>query len=830
MKAKKFIEILAPAGSVDGMKAAFAAGADACYIGGRLFGARAYADNPNEKELVEAVYYAHLRNKKLYLTVNTLLNEEEFPLLYDYILPYCEAGIDGIIVQDLGVLKFLYKNFDGIELHASTQVTVCDTGAVEILKKYGVTRIVLSRELSLSEIENFKNFDIEIECFVHGALCVCYSGQCLMSALNGKRSGNKGSCAGNCRLSYNLYEGGSNERRIASEPYLLSTKDICTLDLIPEMVETGINSFKIEGRMKRAEYAALTAFLYRKWTDVYLKNGKEYFNSKEIKKDRDNDILKLSDIYNRGSFTNGYLTSWNGSFMMSSVRPNHNGVFVGQVKSVRKNTMEIKAVKELNAQDVLEIRNENKPKEPVYEFTLKDAKKSGEIFDANFNRGLLVYSGLSVYRTKNEKLLSEIGERFIKKSEKIKIRAYFFAEIDKEISLTLNRDDISITVKGIVCQKALNKPLKEDRIMDSLLKLGDTDFFMKENDVEVQVIGDVFFPISSLNELRRVAIEELSKAIVSKWKKNVSVNGYKNKLAENEKKPETQSTTNVEKTYYAPEKPCKLSILISTSEQLNCVLDELKSCKNSEIIINLELFGRKNLLKMFERLSAPGVHFYLRLPEIFRRKTREIYDGFFSTNDGIEVLMAIEGFLLRNLEEITFVKGLSESISKNFKIIADTNLYTANSMAVEMLAELGIYRYTSPLEQDLNEVRLVKNALGVSSKLTLPVYGREELMVMTQCQWKNQGACVKELKKGHKQLADVLYIENKKKINGKIGKFPVIKNCETCTNYVYQGEPINFLHKKEEIKKLAPDYMRLDFTFENEKEVREVIKLANFSK
>ena len=387
MNKKKEIEILAPAGSVDRMRAAFAGGADACYIGGKNFGARAFADNPEEKELVEAIHYAHLHDKKLYMTINTLIKENEMKGLYNYVLPYYKAGIDAILVQDFGVLKFLRESFPDLALHASTQMTVCDTGATGLLKKFGVERLVLSRELSLGEVEAFKEEDIEIECFVHGALCVCYSGQCLMSVMNGGRSGNRGSCAGPCRMSYNLYEGENSSgispgKSLETKPYLLSPKDICALDLIPDMVEAGIDSFKIEGRMKRPEYAALTAYLYRKWTDVYLNDGREEFDSAQAVRERNSDVEKLSDIYNRGSFTKGYLVNHNGLEMMANTRPNHNGVLVGRVTNViasgRKNVMLISAEKDLNAHDVVEIRSDNRPTEPVYEFTLKDGKKKGE--------------------------------------------------------------------------------------------------------------------------------------------------------------------------------------------------------------------------------------------------------------------------------------------------------------------------------------------------------------------------------------------------------------------------------------------------------------------
>ena len=825
MNKKKEIEILAPAGSVDRMRAAFAGGADACYIGGKSFGARAFADNPEEKELVEAIHYAHLHDKKLYMTINTLIKENEMKGLYNYVLPYYKAGIDAILVQDFGVLKFLRESFPDLALHASTQMTVCDTGATRLLKQYGVERLVLSRELSLKEVEAFKEDDIEIECFVHGALCVCYSGQCLMSVMNGGRSGNRGSCAGPCRMSYNLYEGENSSgispgKSLETKPYLLSPKDICTLDLIPDMVEAGIDSFKIEGRMKRPEYAALTAYLYRKWTDVYLNDGREEFDSTQAVRERNEDVEKLSDIYNRGSFTKGYLVNHNGLEMMANTRPNHNGVLVGRVTNViasgRKNVMLISAEKDLNAHDVVEIRSDNRPTEPVYEFTLKDGKKKGESFEANFTKGLPVKAGLNVYRTKNEELLNSINENIILKPIKKSIKSSFYAEPDNELLLTLYTEDVSVSVSGNICLKAENRPVDEERVCTGLIKLGDTEFTLKMEDIDVNLVGDVFFPMSALNELRREACEALYEAIVNRY--------FKDRM-----QPVSESGTVIPKQEFNPD----YEIIVSNLLQLKTVLKLMEQYKDrTEIIINTELFGLANIKKGLDEAENEGRMLYLRLPEIFRRNNKEKYQRFFAKeNTGFDLLFRIKGFLVRNLEEISFVKELEKLSSVSFDMIGDTNLYAFNSKAVEALSDFGINHYTASLEQSIREAEAVRNNITVSSKLSLVVYGREELMVMTQCQWKNKGACVKELKKGDKRLPDILYIENKKsKSDGKSGKFPIIKDCESCTNYVYQDVPLNLFEKMDEIRELSPDYLRLDFSFETDSEVREVMKLAKFSK
>ena len=825
MNNEKEIEILAPAGSVDRMKAAFAGGADACYIGGKNFGARAYADNPEEKDLVEAIYYAHVHDKKLYMTINTLIKEDEMKGLYNYVLPYYRAGIDAVLVQDFGVLKFLRENFPDLVLHASTQMTVCDTGAVGLLKQFDVKRLVLSRELSLKEVAAFKEEKIEIECFVHGALCVCYSGQCLMSAMNGGRSGNRGSCAGPCRMSYNLYEGDNSSeikpaKSLQTKPYLLSPKDICALDLIPDMVEAGIDSFKIEGRMKRPEYAALTAFLYRKWTDVFCENGKEYFNSEKAIIERNSDIEKLSDIYNRGRFTKGYLVNHNGLEMMANTRPNHNGVLVGKVKNVitngRKNVVLISAVKELNAHDVVEIRSDERPTEPVYEFTLKDGKRRGESFEANFTKGLPVKAGLLVYRTKNEVLLNSINENIILKPIKKRIKASFYAEPENELILTLYTDTASVTVNGALCLQAENRPVDEERVCQALLKLGDTEFSLDREDVDIALVGEVFFPMSALNELRRKACEALYEEIVSKYKKKSQIPQAKN-----------------ENRFLTKDFNPDYEIVVSNLVQLKTVLEITRQYKDSVlIIINTEIFGLSNLKKGVDEVLNEDRKLYLRLPEIFRRINKEKYQRYFSKgNTGLDILSRINGFMVRKLEEISFVEELKIISGIQFELTADTNLYTFNSMAVETLADFNINHYTASLEQSLREIEGVRNNITVPSKLSIIVYGREELMVMTQCQWKNKDACVKELKKGQKPLPDILYIENKKnKSDGKGGKFPVIKDCDSCTNYIYQDVPIILFDKMDEIKDISPDFLRFDFSFETETEVREVMKFAKFSK
>ena len=309
------IELLAPGGSMEGIRAAVNAGADAVYAGGRLFGARAFAQNPETGDLLEAIDYCHLNGVKLYLTVNTLLKEHELTqILPEYLAPIYEHGVDAVLVQDFGVFHFLRQEFPDLPLHASTQMTVTGADGAALLQEMGAKRVVLSRELSLEEILSIRRHcDVELETFVHGALCYCYSGKCLMSSMIGGRSGNRGRCAQPCRLPWDLIET-PKSRRLLNEKtgkYLLSPKDICTLRLIPDLVDAGIASLKIEGRMKSPEYAAGVTAMYRRYIDLYLERGRGLFRVEE------SDEKLLSELFSRGEFSEGYYHTRNGRDMMT---------------------------------------------------------------------------------------------------------------------------------------------------------------------------------------------------------------------------------------------------------------------------------------------------------------------------------------------------------------------------------------------------------------------------------------------------------------------------------------------------------------------------------
>ncbi|TCL58470.1 putative protease [Kineothrix alysoides] len=308
----KKVELLAPAGNYECFLGAVHAGADAVYLGGNKFGARAYADNFSEEEVINAIRHAHIYGRKVYLTLNTLVKESEFAEIYDYLQPFYQAGLDGIIIQDMGAFRSVGEWFPRLERHISTQMTITGAYGAEYIKRLGATRIVPARELSLAEIKNIKKeVDIEIEIFVHGAVCYCYSGQCLFSSIIGGRSGNRGRCAQPCRLPYSA-EG-------KKEKYPLSLKDMCTIALIPELIEAGIDSFKIEGRMKSPEYVAGVTALYRKYIDKYYDSrGAGYSVKKE-------DMEALRSLYIRSEISEGYYHKHNGKDMITLDNPSYGG-------------------------------------------------------------------------------------------------------------------------------------------------------------------------------------------------------------------------------------------------------------------------------------------------------------------------------------------------------------------------------------------------------------------------------------------------------------------------------------------------------------------------
>ncbi len=319
------LEVLAPAGSFETFLAVINAGADAVYLGGSRFGARAYADNFDADALLRAIDYAHLHDRKVYLTVNTLLKERELAELADYLLPFYRQGLDAVIVQDMGAFELVREQFPDLAVHTSTQMTITGAEGAEYMHKLGASRVVLARELSFAEISYIhSSVSVQLEAFVHGALCYCYSGQCLFSSMLGGRSGNRGRCAQPCRLPYELCD--SHKKKLPQRgSYMLSPKDLCSISYLPDLFESGVYSLKIEGRMKQAEYAAGVVSIYRAYVDAYLEDVARYGIADARRRFlvSGEDMQKLWDFGNRSGFTEGYFYRQNGKDMITFEKPGH---------------------------------------------------------------------------------------------------------------------------------------------------------------------------------------------------------------------------------------------------------------------------------------------------------------------------------------------------------------------------------------------------------------------------------------------------------------------------------------------------------------------------
>lgn len=512
------VEILAPAGSLEGLYAALRMGADAVYVGTSRFGARAFAKNPSVEELKEALVYAHMRGKKIYLTVNTLLSDHEIEEeLYPLIAPLYESGLDACIVQDFGVLSFLHENFPEMDLHASTQMTILSGNEANLYRQYGVSRFVPARECTIEEIRTMrKQTDLEIEVFVHGALCYCYSGQCLMSEEIGGRSGNRGMCAQPCRLLFDSVYGLG---------HLFSTKDMCTLAHIPELVDAGIDSFKIEGRMKKKEYSAYLASLYRHYVDCYLEDGKDSF--RKLVEDKDSklwrDIRRSRDIYNRGGFSAGYLFEEDKKNIMYPKKNGHYGTCVGTVLKTFKGQAVFLAQEALHYQDILEFRLADDTK--AYEYTVKNESKPGDVVTCNIKKGSKIFKGQRIYRTRNAALLSSIDEKIACVDDKIKLSGEVEAAIGKPIMLKLRGLSKEVTVFGAPLQQAKNRPVTKEEISKRLKKMGNTDFCLA--DLEITLDSNAFVPMGEIANLKREALAAFEKEavlhrVLGEQKKHVS--------------------------------------------------------------------------------------------------------------------------------------------------------------------------------------------------------------------------------------------------------------------------------------------------------------------
>lgn len=764
------IEILAPAGSYESFHAAIVAGADAVYAGGPKFGARAFAENFTEDQLLNAIDYAHLHQRKFYLTVNTLLKDYEIEQLPEYLEPLYQRGLDAVIVQDMGVLNVVRQYFPDMDIHASTQMTVTGVNGAQFLKENGAVRVVPAREISLEEVRNIKSVTgMEMECFVHGALCYCYSGQCLLSSLIGGRSGNRGQCAQPCRLPYTVD---------GEKGYLLSLKDICTLDIIPDLIEAGIDSFKIEGRMKRSEYVAGVTSIYRKYVDLYLKNPQKPY----LVDDKDKEMLM--DLFNRGGFHTGYYKQKNGRNMITIQKPNHIGVKVGDVLSQKGREVQMRALTDIAAGDLIEFKNE------AQRYTTGKSCKQGEVITILAPKGMRLPAGEVLYRVQSPELLNTLEIMYSKGKVIEKLYGYISMEAGKAAKLVVCKDEYSVEVESEQqVEAASSRPLDEERIKKQLRKTGNTEFAFDMLDVELH--GEVFLPMQQLNEMRRKALEELEKKIQDSFHRKTA---EKKVLQE-----EILDTASVKLS----KKENKLSVLVETQEQLEAVLENDDSIACIYVDSNLDKTGLDaDLWKgISDRIRKKNIDIFLAMPRIFRNQTIEIFEQAY---DSI-LTRYFDGMLIRSMEEYQFLK--SKNYSGNIRL--DYNLYIMNRFAKQFWKKQGITYGTIPVELNKSEI------VNLDSKQDeMIVYGYIPAMVTAQCVTSTVHGCKKDCK--------ITMLKDRYQ-----NEFPVKNQCRDCYNVIYNTAPLYLIDLKEDLEELNAERYRIQFSIENRDEVKQILNQCN---
>ena len=524
-------ELLAPVGGWKQLEAAINNGADAVYMGGSLFNARINAENFTEDYLPKAIDYAHESDVKVYITFNTLIKDDELERAFRYACRLYEMGADALILQDMGLARLVRKYLPDFPIHLSTQGTVYNVQALDLVKQLGFRRVVPARELSLEEIDRMAagchEREMDIEVFAHGALCMCYSGQCQMSRAfgGGGRSGNRGLCAQPCRLPYTDDKG--------RKGYFLSPKDLCTLELMPQLIEAGVDSFKIEGRLKSPEYVAVTTAVYRKYLDLYAQAAVEKETGGEISADEwkamidPKDMKKLTQVFNRGGFTTGYLEGNPGQKILSGASPKNQGIYMGTVAAVSpvkgrgrdKVLVDVRLDNGIIEQgDGVEIRCREEVTGSTV-VTFAEALANGILRIGDFDRE--VKAGDKVYKVTDRKLRDEALSAPAKKLPvTMRFKAHAWQKPELEFALMsedgTTAEDAIILTGDFAVEEALKKPTDGEKVRSQLMKLGETGFCADEADIAVEIDPDIMIPVSVINQMRRQAAEELAKELSGK--------------------------------------------------------------------------------------------------------------------------------------------------------------------------------------------------------------------------------------------------------------------------------------------------------------------------
>jgi len=780
-------ELLAPAGGFEQLRAAVENGADAVYLGGRILNARMNANNFDDEEIVKAIGYAHLRGVKIYVALNTLITDYELKEALYYAAFLYENGVDALILQDLGFAELVKNNIPNMPIHLSTQGTVYNLEGVGTAKALGFSRVVLARELSLEEVKAITDENlIEIEVFVTGALCFCYSGQCQMSRDIGGRSGNRGVCAQPCRLPYSIYkEEKGNKIEVKSPGYALSPKDLCTIEFLDKLSKADIASLKIEGRMKSAEYVAITTSIYRKYLDLYAKTG-EY---KVEKKDMD----ALSQIFNRGGFTEGYLFNNPKKNLMSGNLPKHQGIYLGKVieSSQLKKTgnrqrgfLTIKLDTLLTIGDGIEVRNQELSGNIITSMRKNDQKvneaKPGDTVTIGYIDGI-IKTGDLVYKISDKNIMIKAKESFHGESSiaeknlrKVDVFFSFNAGLNIPVSLSANDEDGNFVIKALEnkVEKALTKSLTKDVVSSQLNKTGGTVFRIKKCLVEIE--EGISIPLSCINELRRQVLEELD----GKRK-----NALKRSVITSFEFPKSTIPESIE------------SAGRKNTKKLDSDLEQF----------HLYLFNAKKIIHS----NCPISRIYLPYEEVLQGSIDRLLDGF--NRENMEVVPVIpnitkgwhDGNIRKNFNKIVEsgskcgisignIGWINAFVSSGIDVFGDFGLNLFNSVDFYVAQKMGIKEAVISHEAGIEEISKM-DFHGVIPEVVID--GRIPLMISEHC---IQGDLDNECNENN------FYLKDRK------GEFyPMLKNCGTCQSVIFSYKSSSNIIYKEKFRSKGINRFRI---------------------
>lgn len=774
------IELLAPAGSRASLEAAVKAGADAVYLAGQQFGARRSATNFGEEELLEVIDYCHLRGVKVYMTVNTLLKQEELSQLGNYLEPYYRAGLDAFIVQDLGVFSYLRKRFKDIHIHCSTQMTLASTADVQTLLDLGANRVVMPRELNVVDIKRiYEETGAEIEAFVHGALCVSVSGQCLMSSLIGGRSGNRGSCAQSCRQPYQLWtdmSGKIEKVPSSSGDYLLSPRDLMTLDQMKLLIDNGVHSLKIEGRMKGPEYTYAVTKAYRMAIDA-LVSGDEA--------DLEQAKAQIEGVFNR-DFTQGLVIGTANKAYISQESPGHRGVLAAEVVSYDswQNEVTLKLLTDVTKGDDLQARIKGYPGGRVEYIKVSgqriESASKNDTVTINFKHP--VKKGDLLFKTYDQNLMKQLQMRINDDEKRLPIHGSLVLREGMPAVLELKNDAgnaVKIASEAIV-EKAMKTPLSKERILEQLEKLGGTPFYLLS--CELDHIGNETLPIKVLNQLRRDAVEALCLNILTEFRRTESDQSIP--LLEQKEALKTETAA-------------QISVMVRTLDQYQAALD----LNIQRIYLNDLWLNEDNWALLSDKRCVP-------------------YLGRFEKTSALE-------YRLEKLKAFTQAAGVTNvlvaSIGQGRAVrelgltcLGDFSLNVMNTTAAQMLAAEGYKSLTLSLELNAEEVEDLQKHFVSDVELELVGYGRIPVMVTEYCPVNGVYAKDKEgcqiCRKGNFYLED------------KTGAKFLVKGNADCQTEIFNSSLLNLADEWDTLDDLGLSWYRLELVTETYDEAITVIE------